>query len=412
MRGAFVVALIAAGSLGCLERQKQDSPLLAEMRQATSPIERTPVVRPVRPRAVLEDLPLKPAADQEPRPALPGLPGTPSAVQPDRKDLQIACVLPADDTPDEPRTGPVRRLIQKLQEQREKAKKPPELPSAFEPKAKMPDEKKPIEPTQPPQAIADAPAVIKPASHTTPTTVNATSTADVAAARKLVAAAAKTFDATADFTAKLTKRETVGGKKIPTEEMIFRYRAEPFSVRLTVTGEAGKGRDVLYVKGQNNDKLTVVTGNGDNRLVGAGFKLTLDKTDPRATARTRGRIDESGLGRPIRVLGKLLDDVDAGTRDAGTVKHLGLVERKEFKQKLAAVEVTLTKADDAILTQGGKRTYYFDTDDRSPSATLPVLVATLDATGSEIEYYCFSDFVLPARLTDKDFDPVNLGKKK
>jgi Protein of unknown function (DUF1571) len=398
-------AVFVVGVVGCFTPKKYDSPLLADLRESRDQISAPkPPAKPVLTETKVPKIDLA----KQPRPAMPGLPGTASnpvtikeREAPEGRDVFKVSAAVAE----EEKTGPVRRLFKKIQEQREKNNKLPELPSALEKNEK---------PKEPPKTVPDDPKVQQAAATEKKATEKpkARTSDDVKAARALVTEAKKTFDATPDFIAKLTKRETVGGKKQPTEEMRFAFRAEPFSVHLTVTGDAGKGREVLYVKGQNNDKLTIVTGDGDNRLVGAGFKLTVAKDDPKATQRTRGKIDESGLGRPIRILGAFLDDVDAGKRDAGTIKSLGKVERKEFKKPVVGVEVTLSGTDDPLLPKGGKRTYYFDADEKSPSRHLPVLVITTDNKDEEVEYYLFTDFTLPAKLTDAEFDPATLGKKK
>ena len=403
-----VLAISCFVAVGCLTPKKYDSPLLADLRESRSQIESP---KPMKPLVTEAKLPkIEPSTHS--RPAMPGLPGTASRPipnpEPQGRDLfQVSAAVA-----DAEKTGPIRKLIQKIQDQREKNNKLPELPSALDKKEKDKEKSK-----EPPKSVPDEPKFLPSALETKPAPIvplektKSKTSDDVKTARTLVTAAKTKFDATPDFSAKLTKREMVGGKKQPTEEMKFLFRAEPFSVHLTNTSDAGKGREVLYVKGQNNDKLTIVTGEGDNRLVGAGFKLIVDKDDPRATQRSRGKIDESGLGRPIRTLAKYLDDVDAGKREASTIKALGSVTRKEFKSPVAGVEVTLSSTDDTLLPKGGKRVYYFDTDEKSPSSRLPVLVITTDAKDDEVEYYLFTDFTLPARLTDADFDPASLGKR-
>jgi len=351
-------------------------------------------------------LPQVPKLDVErgPVPPLPGMPGSASRASLERP-------IDADDASaaEGERNGPIRRLIDKIKD-RTKPKNET-LPPAVVPREPLkPDDAKPV-PSLPPATVPDSP-MPKATERSPILPVKASTSDDLKVARQLVDAAAKKFKATADFEATLTKRETVGGKKQPTEEARFLYRQEPFSVRLTVTGEAGKGREVLYVKGQNDDKLTIVTGQGDNRLVGAGFKITLDKDDKRATERTRGKIDDSGLGRPIRVLTKFVDDAESGKRPVETIASLGSVERKEFANKVAGIEVKLQTGDDPLMPKGGRRQYFFDTTEKSPSRDLPVLVITYDKSDAEVEYYCFADFKLPAKLTDADFDPAKLGKKR
>jgi hypothetical protein len=72
------------------------------------------------------------------------------------------------------------------------------------------------------------------------------------------------------YTCLLVKRERVKGKLPPpekTEEMAVRFREQPFSVLLEWKKNPGKAQRVLYVKGENNDKLLVLPkGIGSFRL--------------------------------------------------------------------------------------------------------------------------------------------------
>lgn len=338
-------------------------------------------------------------------PPLPGMPGTPSnsppASVPDGPPAVQASADLADDDPQ--RKGILQRLRERREEKErerkereEKEKKDrPVLPPAVEPKKSDPDKKLILEP---------ADKDMKPAPDHP-----ATPAGDLKVIRGMVDEAGKRFAAIPDFESKLTKRETAGGKKQPTEEMRFLFRQEPFSVRLTVTGEHGRGREVVFVKGQNNGKLIIVTGEGDNRLLGAGKKLEIEPDNPLATSRTRGRIEDSGIGRPIRILAKFVEEAEAGKRSADSIRSLGTVERKEFASPVDGVEVTLKASDDPLMPKGGKRQYYFDADPKSPSYRLPVLVVTTEPDGAEVEYFCFTDFRVPAKLTDADF--VVKGRK-
>lgn len=410
MHVRLALVAIALGSLaaaGCFRNLKKDTAFLND------PPGKDKVVAPTPPLPTGKALTPAPSAGgvKPPKlelapgtlPPLPGMPGTPSHAAPDSvPDAPKALPRDTDDEltgmDDDPQRKGILQRLRERREEKEKEKKEqeekekkdrPVLPPAVEPKKSEPDKKLMLEPADKDQK----PAPARPA----------TPTGDLKVIRSLVDEAGKRFSAVPDFESKLTKRETVGGKKQPTEEMRFLFRQEPFSVRLTVTGEHGRGREVVFVKGQNNGKLIIVTGEGDNRLLGAGKKLELEPDNPLATSRTRGRIEDSGLGRPIRSLAKFVDDVEAGKRSADSIRSLGKVERKEFASPVDGVEVTLKTSDDPLLPKGGKRQYYFDADTKSPSYRFPVLVITTEPDGTEVEYYCFTEFKVPAKLTDADF---------
>ena len=230
--------------------------------------------------------------------------------------------------------------------------------------------------------------------------------------RKLLDAAIKTYAGIPDYEAKLVRREVVSGKLLPTEELNIAHRKEPFSFYMTVTGEAGKGREMLYVKGQNAGKIIIVTGKGDNALLGTGKRMELDPESSLLSGKSRNRITEAGMGKMLATIEKYVGQAESGKRPIETVRHLGSTEGIESKMPLTTVEVTLQTGDEPLLPKGGKRTYGFDADPKSASYGLPVQILTHDDKGKEVEFYSFSGFKLPAKLTDADFSPDRLGGKK
>jgi len=345
-------------------------------------------------------------------PPLPGMPGSASHPHPNSvSDSPMSKVTERDEElafgDEEQRKGVLERIRERRKELEKK--RLPELPSAIEKKEKDPSKNEPEPKLMPPVVpgkVSDTPSV-KPPNDSKPAAKS-----DLKTVRDLVDEAGKKFAGVDDFESKLVKRETVSGKKQPTEEIRFLFRKEPFSVRLTVIGEHGRGREVLFVKGQNAGKLVIVTGEGDNRLLGVGKKLELDPDNPLATSRTRGKVEDSGLSRPIRVLTKFVEEGEKGTRSADTVRSLGAVKRTEFAKPVDGVEVTLRPSDDPLLPKGGKRQYYFDADPNSPSYRLPVLVITYEPNETEVEYYCFTDFKVNQKLTDADFSADKLGRRR
>ena len=69
---------------------------------------------------------------------------------------------------------------------------------------------------------------------------------------------------TPDYTAQFVKQELVRGDLLDEQEMEIKVRHQPFSIYLKwVTGEAG--REVLYVDGQNNGRMTAHGGGWKSR---------------------------------------------------------------------------------------------------------------------------------------------------
>jgi len=63
------------------------------------------------------------------------------------------------------------------------------------------------------------------------------------------------------YTALFEKQQCVDGRLRPLETVELALREDPFSVRMKWISRVDRGRDVLYVEGENNDRLRVYTGN-------------------------------------------------------------------------------------------------------------------------------------------------------
>jgi outer membrane lipoprotein-sorting protein len=72
-----------------------------------------------------------------------------------------------------------------------------------------------------------------------------------------------------DYSATMVKRERVGGKLNDYEYLFMKVRQKPFSVYLYFLGPPSlKGREVIYVDGQNNGSLVAHTTGVQDTLVG------------------------------------------------------------------------------------------------------------------------------------------------
>ncbi|HVK17277.1 MAG TPA: DUF1571 domain-containing protein [Fimbriiglobus sp.] len=266
----------------------------------------------------------------------------------------------------------------------------------------------------------DPPPPTTPATQTPPTTPPAPSppaaTAEPAApagdslatVRKLVDASAKRYAEVPDFACRLVSQEVVKGKQLPKNEIDYRFRQKPLSVYMKTLSEAGQGREVMYVQGRFDNEIHLITGKGDNRLVGVGYKTSMSPDDSRATAKSRYRIYEAGLSRTIKGLQKAIES--HGQKGGCEAKALGQVKRPEYPYPLEGVEITTNNAGSDVIAGGGSRQVFFDPKADSPSYMLPVLIVTRDLAGREIEYYSFTQFKAPAGTTDADWDPARLGK--
>lgn len=400
--GLFFIALgLVVSQTGCPKSSALPKDL-REFGKTGKSLAGGPIVSPLPPPQPLSaDLAVLPPKC-DPQGKIPALPGSPGSLAKSPEMPSPLTLVSADDPDD---AAEERRLLQrfrdrreeKLKEKEKEKEKPNELPPAIV-KETPPELPKPTEP----------PMVVPPLGK-----IPAPSPAPVVAIdmRALVRDTAKRYEKIADYEARLTKREVVKGKAMPGEEMTFRYRKEPHSVYMFVTSDNGKGRELLYVKGQNNGKMIIVTGKGDNVLVGVGYKLSVDPEEPMATSKTRNRVANAGFGRTLGVLEKFFDDDANGKRPAGTIRVLGEVDRPEYAKPMLGLEIVLVAGDDPNLPKGGKRKYFFDNDKTSPSFGFPVLIITTE-NEKEVEYYCFDRFKMPGNFIDADFSADKLGKKK
>lgn len=404
VRTLFVMMLVAGlagvSATGCIRNQtKSDDDRYRGMMPASRSKDSTKTVDPnLETKAPLPPPNIVPPTPDE-RPVVPAEFNKPAA------PFAIPTAVPeADDAKDPPR--PIRNIIQRRRDEREqkaepkkpdpKAEDKPTLPSPFV-KDKKDDGPMGVEFPSPGEATAK-PMAPKAKS----------SGPDLDAVKKVYILAKQKWDALTDYEAKLVRKEVIGGKDAPVEEMNFQFRKEPYSVHTKNTGAVGRGRELIYVAGPGA-KVHIVTGEGDNRLVGPGFYTVLSPDDKMMTSKSRHKITEGAVGRTVELLGKAVDAAEAGKFNG--LRSLGRVNRKEYTDPVEGIEATIPPGQDPELPKGGKREVYFDANPQSPSYGLPVLIRLLEGD-RELEYYCFTQFKVPANLTNADFDTSRLGKKK
>lgn len=223
--------------------------------------------------------------------------------------------------------------------------------------------------------------------------------------RAIHAKAAKQFASMPTFIMRLKRREVVNGTARPEEIMLAKVRQEPFSVYFKWLGPEGKDREVVYVKGQHGNLIHSLTASGDVLFLPGGKRFKVAPDSFLVKSKTRHPITTAGLGSMIDRFGQLVAAVEKGDTSLGTAKFLGELKRPEFETKVIGVEQVIPPKSDSLLPKGGHRLWFFD-----QANGLPVLFVTHDETGREVEYYCHDRFIIPANLTDEDFDPDRLWK--
>ena len=195
-------------------------------------------------------------------------------------------------------TGPLREILaegrKRRMERREERRE-----------ENVPEPAQPSRPTTPPlpatmpQPIAPPPLPTTMPSLDAPLQAEAAPVADPAQA--IIAKSVAQYAKLTDFEAHFIKREVVKGTALPQDEMLYRFRKEPLSVYMKILSDEGKGREVMYVKGQFDNDMHVITGKGDTFL-GTGIKTTVEPDSRQAAAKSRRRIYEAGFGRTLTQL--------------------------------------------------------------------------------------------------------------
>ena len=112
----------------------------------------------------------------------------------------------------------------------------------------------------------------------------------LAPALKLARSSRKSMDAVRDYQCTFIKRELLNGAVL-TQTMEMKLREEPFSVYLKYQ-DPNPGREILFVSGQNDNKLLAHEGSGLKAIVGT-VPLALDA--PQVRSENRHPITEIGM---------------------------------------------------------------------------------------------------------------------
>ena len=319
-----------------------------------------------------------PRADAPPAPDLRIPPGA-VASAPDIPVVRVPPVPLGRGAPPQPSDGPRPNLA---------PVQPPVLPPVPAPPAVAPG----ADATR--LAGADAPAA-SPSSDVEPKAVSP---------RELQQQAASWYAGVDSYIVRMTRREVVGGTAKPEEILMLSFRKEPWSVHLKWVGKAGQGREVLFVKGQLENKIHTRLAAGDMPFTPAGVQMALEVNSPLVRSASRHSITDAGLGACIDRLGAYLDAQEHGDKSRGALTDLGMQSRPEYKDRpVRGLELAIPPGAESELPNGGKRFYFFD-----PDLHLPMLIVTFDDRNQEVEYYRYDRLIAPAALDADDFNPDKL----
>lgn len=206
-----------------------------------------------------------------------------------------------------------------------------------------------------------------------------------------------------DYTATLYKQERIGGELLEGQTVAIKLRHEPFSVYMKwLTGD--RGRQVIYVDGQNDDNMLVQLGGIKGRLLGT---LTIDPRSSQAMSETRHSITGAGL---LALARKTLEYRHRDL-ERGEGCQCEIHDNQTHNDRPCYVFVTTWDSPEFNDTYR-KSVLYIDKE-----LSMPVCVQnytwavdanpeTLDED-TLIEFYSYSDIQIEQDLADGDFDRTN-----
>ncbi len=229
--------------------------------------------------------------------------------------------------------------------------------------------------------------------------------------RQLIQTAAQRHQEIDSYEARLVRWDALSGKRKPTQVLRFKYRQQPLSVHFKWIGKEGHGREVLWVENQNDGKLRIRTSRGDIPLMPAGKVMSISPDSPLVKMQSPHHIREAGMCGIMQELQAKLRQQETHP-NVEVLRDLGQVQRPEYSEPMAGLEIRFAPGENNLLPQGGAKLVYFDMTFDAASYGLPMIVITRDHNGQEIEYYAFDRFLYPVNLDDRDFDPDFLWESR
>lgn len=194
-------------------------------------------------------------------------------------------------------------------------------------------------------------------------------------------------DSITDYTGTLYRQERIAGKLGAEQVVSFKFRAKPFSVYMQWQKNAGPIDRLLYVEGQNDNKMVV-------HPTGLFCWLKSVKKDPRCKQALQTSLytcDQFGFGRMIERVSKIYQQAQSH----GDVKKKCLGLDKVDDRECIVIEAALPQKADYPC---GRLVMKIDI-----GYLLPVYVASYDWNGKLISEYIYTDLKFNTGLTEQQF---------
>ncbi len=211
------------------------------------------------------------------------------------------------------------------------------------------------------------------------------------------------FSKVPDYTASMFKQERIGGALSDGQSIELKVRHEPFSVYMKwQTGD--RGRQLIFVDGQNNGNILVQPGGIKGRLTGL---LSLEPTGSMAMAESRHPVTQAGLLQ----LGYTVMEYQQRDIKRGSGFLCELRDNQEFEGR--ACYLYLVNYDSPEIHETYRKSMIYVDKELS----LPVCVknytwakdASPETLDDEtlIEFYAYTDLRIHQQLTATAFDQNN-----
>ncbi len=196
---------------------------------------------------------------------------------------------------------------------------------------------------------------------------------------------------TDSYTVIFHKQERLTGMLGEVETIFLKFK-KPFKVYMKWIKPPHEGRELIYVKGWNNNRLKVHEGG----VLGV-FNFNLEPESALGMKGSRHPVTDTGIENIVKVIGR---DLRRGIKTTE-------VEFKDRGEEI--VYGRRTKKLEGIFPKEIEKGYYcskavinFDIETK-----VPLKVMIYDWDDNLIENYGYEDLRLDAGLTDADFDPDN-----
>lgn len=195
-----------------------------------------------------------------------------------------------------------------------------------------------------------------------------------------------------DYTAHFIRQERVAGILRPREGALLKFQ-HPGRIYLRWISGPPKGREILFVKGRDDDRVLV----HEPGLLSRFFTAALAPDSPRVLRESRHPVTDVGLGRLIELLvenaKRALERGELTLRDRGVAEESG--------RRVSRLE--------AVLPRDRSRGYYCYRAVVSidPEWGLPLTATIFDWDNRMVADYRYRDLRLNPGLGANDFDPAN-----